>query len=60
MNDKHIKAVFITLPNYLAAKVTKEFLNKKINVFCEKPPGKNPEELKSVINTEKKKQKYKT
>ena len=54
LNDKHIKAVFITLPNYLAAKVTKEFLNKKINVFCEKPPGKNPEELKSVINTEKK------
>ena len=54
LNDKRINAVFITLPNYLAAKVTKEFLNKKIHVFCEKPPGKNPDELKSVIKTEKK------
>jgi len=53
LNDKRIDAVFITLPNYLAAKVTKEFLNKKIHVFCEKPPGKNPDELKSVIKTEK-------
>ena len=54
LNDKHIKAVFITLPNYLAAKVTKEFLNKKINVFCEKPPAKNYKDFLKIYNVYKK------
>ena len=30
--DKKINAVFITLPNYLASKVTTEFLSKKIHI----------------------------
>lgn len=47
-----LDAVFVTLPNYLSAKVTKIFLNKKIHVFCEKPPARNTKELKSVIKTE--------
>ena len=46
---KHdLDAVFITLPNYLAVKVTSFFLKKNIHVFCEKPPAKNYDELKSL------------
>ncbi len=44
--------VFVTLPNYLASKVTKLCLKKKIHVFCEKPPGKNVSDIQSVINQE--------
>ena len=46
-------AVFVTLPNYLAAKVTKKLLMNGIHVFCEKPPGKNLSEIKSVKKVEK-------
>ena len=46
---KHdLDAVFITLPNYLAVKVTSFFLKKNIHVFCEKPPARNYKELKSL------------
>lgn len=36
-----IKAVFICSPNYLIKDYTIEALNRKINVFSEKPPGIN-------------------
>ena len=45
---RYIDAIFVTLPNYLSAKVTKEALRKKIHVFCEKPPAKNYNELSKV------------
>ena len=45
--------VFVTLPNYLAPQVTKLCLKNKIHVFCEKPPGRNVADIKSVINQEK-------
>jgi len=51
---QNLDAVFVTLPNYLAANVTMNFLKKQIHVFCEKPPGRNPKEIKKVINVEKK------
>lgn len=49
-----IDAVFIELPNYLASLVTVAFLKRNINVFCEKPPGRNIKEVKKVIQNEKK------
>ena len=49
-----LDCVFITLPNYLASIVTKKFLDKGINVFCEKPPAKNYKEMLSVVKVEKK------
>lgn len=52
--DLELDCVFITLPNYLAPKVTKEFLRRKINVFCEKPPGRTVGDVASVIKVEKK------
>ncbi len=51
--------VFVTLPNYLAPKVTKLCLKKKIHVFCEKPPGRNVSDILSVIRQEKKNKKIK-
>ncbi len=47
-SNLNINCIFITLPNYLSAKVTKFALQKKIHVFCEKPPAKNYKELLSI------------
>lgn len=44
----NLDCVFITLPNYLSAKVTIKALSRKIHVFCEKPPAKNYAELLKV------------
>ena len=48
---KNIKldAVFVTLPNYLASKVTIKCIKKDLHVFCEKPPARNVKEVKEVI-----------
>ena len=54
LNSENLDSVFITLPNYLASKVTIECIRKKIHVFCEKPPAKNLNELKKVFKTVKK------
>ena len=54
-----IDAVFITLPNFLAPKVTIYFLKKNIHVFCEKPPGKNVQDIKSVLKVLKKNKRLK-
>ena len=51
--DQKLDVVFVTLPNYLAAKVTQNCLKRKIHVFCEKPPGRNVQEIKKVIKEEK-------
>jgi len=51
---KHpIDILFVSLPNYLAAEVTRAALKKNIHVFCEKPPGRNVHDIKSVIEVEK-------
>ena len=46
--ERNLDAVFVTLPNYLASKVTIQCIKKRINVFCEKPPAKNVKEIKRV------------
>ena len=51
---ENVDVVFVTLPNYLAARVTQNCLKRKIHVFCEKPPGKNAADVKKVIREEKK------
>jgi predicted dehydrogenase len=50
----NLDCVFITLPNYLAPIITKIFLKKGVHVFCEKPPGRNINDISSVIKIEKK------
>ena len=51
---QNIDVVFITLPTYLAARVTLTFIKKGVHVFCEKPPARNVNEIKKVIQTSKK------
>ena len=54
LKDKSIKAVFISTPNYLNYELTKKFLLNKKNVFCEKPPALNSQQMKEIIKAEKK------
>ena len=56
---QNLDAVYVTLPNYLASQVTIDFLKKGVHVFCEKPPGRNPSDIKKVILQEKKNKKVK-
>ena len=53
LKTESLDAVFITLPNYLASKVTIDCIKKRIHVFCEKPPAKNLIELKKVFKMHK-------
>ncbi len=48
INNENLDAVFITLPNYLAAKVTIMCLKKNLHVFCEKPPARSLSEIRKV------------
>lgn len=45
--------LFVCLPNNIAAGVTIAGLNKGLHVFCEKPPGKNVDDIRKVIEVEK-------
>lgn len=56
---QNIDAVFISLPNFLAPKVSIYFLQKNIHVFCEKPPGRSVKDVKDVLKIYKKKNKLK-
>jgi len=56
---ENIDAVFVTLPNFLAPEVTIYFLKKNIHVFCEKPPGRNVQDVKNVLKVYKKNKKLK-
>ncbi len=55
----NLNAVFITLPNYLAPEVTIYFLKRNIHVFCEKPPGRNVNDIRKVLKCSKKKRNIK-
>lgn len=48
-----IDVLFVSLPNYLAADVTIAGLKRGLHVFCEKPPGRNVEDVLRVIKIEK-------
>ena len=49
-----IDALFVCLPNYLACEVTIAAIKKDIHVFCEKPPGKDVEDIIKVREHERK------
>jgi predicted dehydrogenase len=52
--DQPLDVLFVSLPNYLAADVTIEGLRKGLHVFCEKPPGRDVDDILRVIKTEQK------
>ena len=49
VENEELDVVFIALPNYLAAEATILCLQNNLNVFCEKPPARNPKEFREVI-----------
>lgn len=52
--SQNLDVLFVSLPNHLAADATIAGLNCGLHVFCEKPPGRTVEDIKNVIQTEKK------
>jgi predicted dehydrogenase len=52
--NEELDALFVCLPNYLAAEATIAGLERDIHVFCEKPPGKSVQDICDVIAVEKK------
>jgi predicted dehydrogenase len=52
--EEDLDILFVCLPNYIAADVTIEGLEKGLHVFCEKPPGRDLDDIARVIEAEKK------
>tara|TARA_Y100000590_G_C15701363_1_gene1006911 strand:+ start:1379 stop:2365 length:987 start_codon:yes stop_codon:yes gene_type:complete len=55
--NKEIDLIFICTPNYLNKKLTIKSLKNNKHTFCEKPPSFNSDEMKEIINIEKKSKK---
>lgn len=45
--------LFVCFPNYLSAEATIAGLEKNLHVFCEKPPGKDVQDILGVIAVER-------
>jgi len=51
--NEDMDVLFVAMSNDIAAEVTMAGLNKGLHVFCEKPPGRNVEDIENVIACEK-------
>lgn len=51
--EADLDIIFICLTNNIAAEVTIASLEKGLHVFCEKPPGRDVQDIVNVIETEK-------
>jgi predicted dehydrogenase len=51
--EQNLDVLFVSLPNYLAAEATIGALESGLHVFCEKPPGRDVQDIKKVIRVEK-------
>jgi len=51
--NEELDVLIVCLTNEIAAEVTIEGLKKGLHVFCEKPPGRNIEDIRKVIEMEK-------
>lgn len=51
--QEKLDILFVCLSNDMAAEVTIAGLESGMHTFCEKPPGRNPEEIMLVIKCEK-------
>ncbi len=50
--SEDLDVLFVCLPNLHAPRCTIEGLEKGLHVFCEKPPGRNMDDIKSVMEVE--------
>lgn len=48
-----LDVLFVCVPNFLAPEITISGLQKGLHVFCEKPPGRNLEDISAVMRQEK-------
>lgn len=54
LDSNNLDVLFVCLTNDMASKVTIDGLEKKLHVFCEKPPGRDLDDIVSVIKVERK------
>jgi len=52
--SEKLDILFVCMPNNLAANITIAGLERNLHVFCEKPPGRDVEDIWRVIQIEKK------
>ncbi len=57
--EQKIDILFVCLTNDMAAEVTMAALNKGVHVFCEKPPGRDVQDIRNVREVEVKHPKLK-
>ena len=51
--EEPIDVLFVSFPNYLAPEATVAGLRRGLHVFCEKPPGKDVEDIENVYSVSK-------
>jgi len=51
---ENLDILYVCLPNYISPETTIAGLEKGLHVFCEKPPGRNIDDIVRVIRCEKK------
>ena len=51
--DRDLDIVFVCTPNRFSPEICIESLKRGKHVFCEKPPGKNIDDLKRIVKEEK-------
>ena len=54
LENESIDVLFVCLPNDVAAEATIAGLKKGCHVFCEKPPGRNIQDIQLVLEVERK------
>lgn len=57
--SQDIDILLVCLPNHLAAEATISGIEKGLHVFCEKPPGRTVEDIRKVLESEKRHPKIK-
>ena len=50
--NEPLDALFVCMPNYIAAEVTQAALERGLHVFCEKPPGVTVSDVEQVMVVE--------
>lgn len=50
---EELDVLFVSLPNHIAADATIRGLRRKLHVFCEKPPGRNLDDVAAVRAVER-------
>lgn len=50
--ERDIDIIFVCTPNSYSPEICIKSMNKGVHVFCEKPPGRNVEDIKRIIAAE--------